>query len=154
MRSNMDFDSLENWADRNLKKLDPAVAPEGFLDGVMDKVHTPNVTYIAPENPSLLIIWMRALVVFASLFLLVGGFLWDPAWVQSWWSNTNPGITLHLMGQLFVNLKQSGATLINLVPSMVWIGMGVSLSVAYLIAALVGSAIFHFQLRRVRIQSV
>ena len=154
MRNNKDFDSLENWADRNLKKLGPVVAPQGFLDGVMDKVHAPNVAYITPENPSLLIIWMRTLVVCASLLLLVGGFFWDPAWVQNWWSNTSPGMTLNLMGQLFTSLKQLGASLLDLVPSVVWVGLSISLAVAYLITALIGSAIFHFTSRKVRIQSV
>jgi hypothetical protein len=42
MRNNKEFDSLENWADRNSEKTQIlTVAPQGFLDGVMDKVHTP-----------------------------------------------------------------------------------------------------------------
>jgi hypothetical protein len=109
----------------------------------------------APEKPSLLIIWMRALVVFASLLLLTGGFLCDPAGGAKVGAQTqSPGITLNLIGQLLISLKPLGTALLKLVPSVVWMGMGVSLAAAYIIAAIVGSAVFHFRLRKVRIQSV
>lgn len=120
----------------------------------MDKVNPPAVTCVKPEKPSLFIIWMRILVVFASFLLLTGGIFCDPEGVLNWCLNTSPGMTLNLIGQLLISLKPLGTALLKLVPSVVWMGMGVSLAAAYIIAAIVGSAVFHFRLRKVRIQSV
>ncbi|MBT5925229.1 MAG: hypothetical protein HOH33_01275 [Verrucomicrobia bacterium] len=150
MRNKKEFDSLEDWADRNLKQLGISSAPEGFLNGVMDKINAPSVEYIAPEKPSVLIIWIRIMVVFASLILLVGGLFWDPNWLQSWWSQTGPGMTIQLMGQLFASFKHFANALAGLVPTAIWIGLGVSLAFAYLITAVIGSTFIHFTFRRVR----
>ena len=152
MRDTKDFDSLEDWADRKLKQLGPSTAPKGFLGGVMHKIHASPVVYSAPEQPSLVIIWIRIMVVIASLMVLIGGLVWDPNWVQTWWAETSTGMTLRLIAQLLIGLKQSATALIGLVPSSIWVGLGVSLTFAYLMAAIVGSALLHFTFRRIRIQ--
>ncbi len=154
MRNKRDFESLENWADRNLRKVGPVSAPPNFLDGVMKKVHAPCSESPVLEKPSVFIFTLRFLVVIASLALITVGLFWDPQWLQSWWSETSAGMTLNLMGQLFVSFKQLAVSLLGLVPSMVWIGLGVSIVFAYLIAAIVGSVFVHFTFRRNRLQSL
>ncbi|MBT5061990.1 MAG: hypothetical protein HN758_09900 [Verrucomicrobia bacterium] len=154
MRNKKDFGLLENWADLNLKKISSTKIPEGFLDRVMDRANGPEVTDITPEKPSAVISWVRFLVVLSSLLLMAVGFFWNTEAAQNWWSSTRPGMTFDLIQQLLISLEQVSTTLIQLVPSVIWSALGVSLGIAYLVTAVIGSTLFHFTVRRLRMPAI
>ena len=154
MRNKKDFGLLENWADINLKKISSPKIPEGFLDRVMDRANGPEVTDISPEKLSTLISWVRFLVVLSSLLVIAIGFFWNTEAAQNWWSNTRPGMTFDLIHQLLSSLKQVSATLIQLVPSVIWSALSLSLGIAYLVTAVIGSTLFHFTVRRLRLPAI
>ena len=154
MRNKKDFGLLENWADINLKKISSTKISEGFLDRVMDRVNGPEFTDITPENPSALISWVRFIVVLGSLLLIATGCFWNTGAAQIWWSSTRPGMTFDLIHQLLISLKQVSATLLQLVPSVIWSALSLSLGIAYLITAVIGSTLFHFTVRRLRLPAI
>ena len=154
MNNKKDFGLLENWADINLKKISSTKIPEGFLDSVMDRANGPAVNDITPEIPSALIIYIRFSVVLCSLLVIAVGFFWNTEAAYNWWSNTRPGMTFDLIYHLLTSLKQVSATLIQLVPSVIWYALSLSLGIAYLFTAVIGSTLFHFTARRPRMPAI
>ena len=154
MKNKKDFGLLENWAEINLKKISSTKIPEGFLDRVMDRANGSEVTGITPEISSAVIIYIRFLVVLCSLLVMAVGLFLNTEEAYHWWSNTRPGMTFDLIYHLFASLKQVSATLIQLVPSVVWYALGLSLGIAYLLTAFIGSTLFHFTLRRTRTPAI
>jgi len=154
MKNKKDFGLLENWAEINLKKISSTKIPEGFLDRVMDKANGPEVTDITPEIPSAVMTYIRFLVVLCSLLVMAIGLFLNTEAVYNWWSNTRPGMTFDLIYHLFTSLKQVSATLIQLVPTVVWYALSLSLGIAYLFTAVIGSTLFHFTVRRPRTPAI
>jgi len=88
------------------------------------------------------------------LLLMAVGFFWNTETAQNWWSSTRPGMTFDLIQQLLISLEQVSTTLIQLVPSVIWSALGVSLGIAYLVTAVIGSTLFHFTVRRLRMPAI
>lgn len=148
-----DFDSLEDWADRKLKQLGSPAAPSDFLADVMQKVHDDPVAYVAAENPSAMLIWLRYGVVIASTCLLVVVMLFDASWVAHWWDQSWLANAYSIGSHLFLGGRQIVVSLAGMIPAFVWVGMGVSILAAYGMLALTGGFLVHFTLKRTRIHA-
>lgn len=149
-----DFESLEDWADRKLKQLGSPAAPEDFLSCVMQKVHEQPVAYVAPDNPSVLLIWIRYGVVLASACFFSLWMFADVAWVEQWWYQSWLGSSFSIGMQLWGGVRQIAESLIGLVPQFVWIGLGISVITAYVMVALTGAILLHFTFNRTRVSTV
>ena len=149
-----DFESLEDWADRKLKQLGSPAAPQDFLSCVMQKVQEQPVAYVLPEKPSVIFIWMRYGVVLASACFLTLWMFADASWGEQWWDQSWLGNTFSIGMHLWLGLKQIAESLIGLVPQFVWVGLGISVVLAYTMVALTGTVFLHFTFNRTRVSTV
>lgn len=154
MNRKPDFESLEDWADRKLKQLGSPTAPEDFLAGVMHKVYAKPVAYVAAENPSALLIWLRYGVLLASSFLLIAIMCFDASWVSQWWDQSWLANVYSIGSHLFLGGRQIVGGLLGMIPPYAWIGMGISVLTAYAMVALTGVLLLHFTLNRSRVHAI
>ena len=154
MRRKPDFESLEDWAERKLKQLGSPAAPEDFLAGVMHKVHAEPVAYVAADNPSALLIWLRYGVVLASALLFTAIMFFDASWVTHWWDQSWLANTCSIGSRLFMGGRQIAGSIFGLIPAYVWIGLGISVLTAYAMVALTGVFLVHFTLNRSRARTI
>lgn len=154
MNQKPDFESLENWADRKLKHLGNPAPPADFLAGVMQHIKKQPVTYVTPDQTSVYVVWLRCGVVMASCLLLGMGLFADVSWIQRWWEQSWIGDASLMAWHLGNGCQQLVGTMLGLVPQYVWIGLGVSITLAYLMLAITGALVLQFTMNRSRVSAL